>query len=88
MCGGVLVNSDLNKEFVRGSKFIRVTNGQVNNYANTNFLFLKTLNVNLAQVLISLLEVYGPHFIDGEIEAHKGKMFCPEECGKQEEAEL
>lgn len=52
-----------------------------------NFPFLKTLSVNLAQFLISLFDVCGPHFIDGKMEAHKGKMLCLKECGKQE-AEL
>lgn len=78
----------MNKEFVRDSKFIRVTNGQVSNHANTNVPVPKTLNVNLAQFLISLFDVYGPHFIDGKIEAHKSKMLCPKECGCQEEAGL
>lgn len=80
----MLVNSNWNKEFVRGSKFIRVTNGQVNNHANTNFPFLKALNGNLAQCLSSPFDVYGAHFISGELKTLKGKMFCPKECGKQE----
>lgn len=83
----MLVNSNLNKEFVRGSRFIRVTNGQVNNHANINFPFLKTLSGNLAQFLSSPFDDYGAHFIDGELETRKGKTFCPKECGKQE-AEL
>lgn len=44
----MLVESDLNKEFSRSSKFTRVTDSQVNSNANTNCPFLKTLNVNLA----------------------------------------
>lgn len=51
----MLVNSNLNKELVRDSKFIRVTNDQVNNHANTNFPFLKTLSVNLAQFSLACL---------------------------------
>lgn len=72
------MGSDLNKEFSRSSKFTRVTDSQVNSKVNTSCPFLKTLNVDLAQLLISLFDVCGPHSANEEMEAHKSKMYCPE----------
>lgn len=70
------MESDLNKEFSRSSKFTRVTDSQVNSNANTNCPFLKTLNVSLAQLLISSFDVCGPHSADEEMEWRLTKAKC------------
>lgn len=57
---------------------VSVCDSQLNSNANTSCPFLKTLNVNLAQLLISMFDVCGPHSADEEMEAHKGKIYCPE----------
>lgn len=72
----MLVESDLNKEFSRSSKFTRVIDSQVNSNANTNCPFLKTPNVNLAQLFISLFDVCGPHSADEEMEWRLAKAKC------------
>lgn len=72
------MGSDLNKKFSRGSKFTSVTDSQVNGNDNTSCPFLKTLSVSLAQLLISVFDVCGPHSADEDMEAHKGEMYFPE----------